>query len=409
MAKDYSRCVDIYEPELSEFESTVEGVLRRQKQLRFWKDGSQWFIWCDQCRQWEPIDKRAKQMVNDCHVCPMCFRNADGIKLTCDLKVNQPIMLTENHGFWVSWSLKNGVLKINSARQVAYWCGDKEYVRNIVRTMNGCIGWMDRDNWRLVRPGWYNKWKYWDCFYHAADFDDGDLWGYYIASKKDYYRFIAQLIPLKSDQVKFISQGLYNQDQLEYIRAFDLHDPKQVHKYASYMKTYRAIETDNFNVHTLDYLWRNRIPLSDYRDYVGWCQLLGRKADKPTDFWHWHDEIMKAVEVKKDQATEQAILMRAAKLPAYVNKKTAIRPIESIRHLTEVSQALHNCIRTYAERYSKGETDLYCMTIDDKIVGALEIRKNKLEQARADHNAVLPPIAMQTVHQFCTQIGVTWR
>lgn len=410
MTRDYSDRVQIVEPNLDEFTSTVEGVLERCGMLRFFKINGQQYIYCDQCHQWEPIDKKTRQMVNDSHVCPMCFRRAKGIKLKCNIMTHCLIRPSEtDQGYWVEWALVDGELMIYKAHQVAYWDGDNEYVRNIIWTINGCVGWLCRDTWRKTRPGYYNRWRYWDAFYDTEPYED-DPWDSVASTKREYYNFIAQTIELKSDQKKFISQGLYNENQLEYIRAFDLHNAKDVHKYTSYMKTYLCrSDYGGWNVHTLDYLYRNKIPLYDWDDYCDMCVLLGRKADHPKDFKHWHDQIAAVAEIKKNEKVSLQIAKRAKKLPSFEKKNATIKPIGSFEELTNVSKTLHNCIRTYAERYAKGQTDLFCMIINGQLVGAIEVRDKRLIQARADHNGDLPTVAMKQVHQFCTEIGATWR
>lgn len=411
MTRNIDHLVDLYEPELSEFESTIKCILRRSEQLRMWKDGDQYYLWCDQCQQWHPIDKQTKGFVIDSHVCPFCFRKASGMKYTCDIDTHTLIKLDNTFGYWVDWMMHNGTLTIKRACQVAYWSETSEYVRSIIITMNGCVGEYWNDRWRHVRQ-YYGYWKYHGSFYAAEPFTgyEDDPWEYAVHSKRSYYQFIAQNIELKSDQKKFISQGIYDENQLEYIRAFDLHDAKTVHKYTKYMKKYICrSEYGGWNVHTLDYLARNDIRLYDYSDYCDMCRTLGRKPDKPADFKFWHDQVQEAVQVKKNEAVSLQIAKRSEMLPSYERKQTHIKPIASYEELINVSKTLHNCIRTYAENYAEGTTDLFCMMIGGKIVGALEIRKNRLIQARADHNGDLPSAAMKAVHQFCTQIGATWR
>lgn len=409
MTRNVDHLVELYDPHLSEFECTIHGILHRSEQLRMWKDGEQYYLWCDQCRQWHAIDKQTKRMVIDSNVCPWCFRKASGMKYTCDIDTHTLIRLDDTFGYWVNWKLHNGKLTVMSAEQVAYWSETQEYVRNIIYTMNGCVGWWTQGHWRCV-PRHYSYWKYHGAFYDAEPFDvgyDDDPWEHAIHSKRSYYQFISQGMNLKSDQVQFISKGLYDQNQLEYIRAFDLHDAQTVHKYTKYMKKYICrSEYGGWNVHTLDYLNRNDIRLYDYADYCEMCRTLGRKPDKPKDFKFWHDQVAAAVEVKKNEQVSLQIRKRSAILPTYENKATLIRAISSYDELMDVAKQLHNCIRTYAERYAEGKCDLYCMMVKGKLVGAIEIRDKRLIQARADHNGDLPPKQMSTVNKWCQQIGV---
>ena len=416
-APDYF--VKLKPAQLWEFKQGCVSRMKASGQLRMWKEGEQWFVWCDRCQRYEPVDQLTRQDVEASYVCPMCFREAYGLKKQRRVDCHNYFRLEDSYGYEVKWHWEAGKIMVDGAYQVAYWDGD-EYVRDIVIGMGYGLGhyWdKERTGWRYVRPGWYSCHKYYGYFWDADSTDEDPeavAWEQMVYSKRSYYESITttNAITLKSDQRKFISQGLYSLKQLRFIQVFDLHSRKQVRKYRGYINKFVCRPDDDkrgWNVYTLDYLWRNKIPLHDFRDYENMCKQLGRKPDKPKDFQHWHDEVAKMVEIKKNKKVSLQIAKRAKKLPSFEKKNATIKPIGSFEELTNVSKTLHNCIRTYAARYAEGMTDLFCLIVGGKLVGAIEVRDKRLIQARADHNGDLPPIAMKQVHQFCTEIGATWK
>ena len=108
------------------------------------------------------------------------------------------------------------------------------------------------------------------------------------------------------------------------------------------------------------------------------------------DFKHWHDEVTMAVEVKKNEQYAAMIQERAKGLKHYEKGEVVMNPIGSFQQCIEVGHTLHNCIRTYAERYAKGECDLYYISDKGQIVVAIEVRRGEVKQARSDHNGAMP-------------------
>ena len=136
------------------------------------------------------------------------------------------------------------------------------------------------------------------------------------------------------------------------------------------------------------------------------CRTLGRKPDKPKPFQYWHDQVTGAYEIKKNEDISRRIVERSRFLKGYEQKDTVIKPVETYNELIDISKQLHNCIRTYAEKYANGTTDLYCMMVNGKLIGAIEIRQKRLIQARADHNADLPAKQQKIINSWCNQQGV---
>lgn len=380
-----------------------------QQKLRIWDEDGQTVCWCDQCQRTQPIDKKTLQEVKAAQICPMCFRPIKGT--TKQSRVQNYLYIEvkqeegDSAGFRLTYVFDRGEMEQLASQQVAYWPNDNaEYVRYIVKGMMRQF-YIDpeKSNWREVRPRSYYGYSYHQP-YRAEMYDYGALteredtdlerreYELFASTKKEFYRWITLSEPdLKTNQVTLIKDGLYNQNQIRYIRAFNLKTRAQVLKASAYMKNnWMDAIPQRFTPATLDYLRKNKIRLLDYMDYAEACKLTGRKVDRPQDFRRWHDEITRLAEDKKDAETSALITKRAGSLESYEKKALRIYAIGSIAELAKVGQTLHNCIRTYAKRYAAGTCDLYCMTDDGEIVGAIEVRDGKIIQARADHNEDLP-------------------
>lgn len=388
--------------------AAMVGHNQRKKTLYLWKDGEQTKAWCSICQHTDTITKETAQDISAAHICPFCFRPLDRIRKS-DNETGEVYVQDGSNGYHLRYRMERGELKVTGCDHVAAWDGNKEYVRAIIKTMNGCIGRMANNGWRQVRTTYYGYHTYEPMFWPLRVLQDGDI-AWTVDSKKEYYRRMAIGLNLKSDQIKFISQGLYCQNQLAYIAEFDLHSRKDVLKYRRYMKQHPADAEHTYNKATLDYLYRNGIHLSDYNDYVDNCRKINRKPDKPKDFKHWHDEVIKAVRIKENEQTSRKIQKRAETLKGMETKEKQIRPIKDYPELMVVGQTLHNCIRTYAERYAEGKCDLFCLIVKGEMVGAIEVAKNELVQARGDHNEQLPADYNRFVKKWFTEQygGTIW-
>ena len=381
--------------------------MRRAKTLRLWKEGDTQMIWCDQCQRSEPIDKHLLRRVKASRVCPMCYRESNGtssVDLVAHRYVSDQLVEEEAYGYNVRFKWEKGKITVLSHEQCAYWNHGREYINGIIMTMSGYLGeWSDHNYWRFVGKQWGSYYMYYNGFYPLEDLipdADHQIWDMMVYDKRSYYEYIAGDLGLKSNQVKLISEGLYSRTQIEYIKAFDLKKEKEVLKYSGYMKKYWVDGAKGFNVTTLDYLWRNKIRLSDYLDYAKDCRAIGRKLDKPKDFQHWHEQIANARKIQVNEKLSRQMEERCEHLKAYNYKGVMIKPIDGYAQLMEVGKTLHNCIRTYADRYANGVCDLYCVVSPDGIVGAIEVRDGQIKQARADRNQSLPRNIQRVVDRW---------
>ena len=393
--RDYINEVEL--KPLSEEDALVVArwTMKYAKKLRLWKEGEKQMIWCDQCQRYEEISPELLKDVKKSRVCPMCFRESSGTS-TVDI-MDHRYVSDGRYGYDVWFKWEKGKLEVMSADQVAYW-NHNEYVSGIVHTMSYTLGRTADTRWRKVRKRYGGYMVYLGDFYDLDSLKqkstDELCWEVMVTSKKSYYNYIGTGLNLKTNQIKFISEGLFTRGMLEYIEAFDLKSKAQVYKYAKYIRENPCSDGLAIKVHLnpayLDYLWRNKIRLVDYEDYMRGCKQIGRKLDKPKDFKHWHDEVTIAVEVKMNKQNTAMIQERAKGLKHYEKGEVVMKPIESFEECVRIGHTLHNCIRTYAERYARGECDLYYISDKGQIVVAVEVRHGKVKQARSDHNGTMP-------------------
>lgn len=74
---------------------------------------------------------------------------------------------------------------------------------------------------------------------------------------------------------------------------------------------------------------------------------------------------------------------------SFADNNFLIRPAISSNELVAESLELHHCVRTYAERVSKGETEIFFVRRKkekDKPFITVELKANKVIQARAKYN-----------------------
>ena len=106
-----------------------------------------------------------------------------------------------------------------------------------------------------------------------------------------------------------------------------------------------------------------------------------------------HDKYEKQIEQIKEQETMKNIEKRANELAKYIfkNKDFVIFPANSINAMIDESRQQNNCVRTYTEKYSKGECDIYFMRRVDRpsiSLVTVEVKNNKIVQKRTKNNAI---------------------
>lgn len=221
-------------------------------------------------------------------------------------------------------------------------------------------------------------------------------------------------LKLKSNQVRLILDHPFNDEQINAIKMFDVKEADSIYRNWKWIKrNERWFDRDKekvnhniYNPYLLDYLSKNDIDINLYRDYVRMCKLIDRKPDKPKDFKYWHDQVAEMVRVKNDRDLCRKVKIRGKKLESqtYHKKNITIKPFDSVSEINRVAKCLHNCLRTYAERYAEGSTNIYYMMVDDKPTLAIELKDNQIEQCYADDNEEPPRNLERIVERWASQL-----
>jgi len=136
--------------------------------------------------------------------------------------------------------------------------------------------------------------------------------------------------------------------------------------------------------------------LGTFRDYITDCILLEMDTTKdqvifPKNLYVAHQNTIKQIKMKKDERLDLLIKNRVKLLEKYAFQCNGlmIRPAESSGELIAEGAALTHCVGTYADRYAKGETDIFLIrkiSELDKPYYTIEIKKDKIIQIHGKNN-----------------------
>jgi len=145
-----------------------------------------------------------------------------------------------------------------------------------------------------------------------------------------------------------------------------------------------------------------------YVDYLSFAEKLGydlkdKKYLFPKNLKEEHDRLAEQIEINNQKPLDKKIKKRYSKLKQFIfkNKEYLIEPVKSIAMLIDESKQQNNCVRTYAEDYADKECDIYVMrNISDVNISlvTIEVRNNKVVQARIKHNEVPQSKEMKFIH-----------
>lgn len=141
---------------------------------------------------------------------------------------------------------------------------------------------------------------------------------------------------------------------------------------------------------------RNDVDLSFYIDYIHQCRelnlnLLDKAVLFPKNLYQRHQEQVLQIKLVAEEETKKKFAKAQKRLQKYnyQNAIYCIVPPASPQELILEGEAMHNCVGSYIDRITKGMTDVVFLrrlkNIDKSFV-TIEIRDNKIVQARAKHN-----------------------
>jgi len=381
----------------------IDTAFYLEGKLVYKKLKSKYRIFCMKCQRYEYVSKKEFKQIQASRICPMCYQE---VVLTTiqDHVLWKYIMDQREDGYIVIVNYRFGRKPKTETIHVCRYIGyDKVETRLIQCNMGYSFGYRpDMKEWKIRRSAPY--------YYRFYSINTGKQ----ISNKKEFiYTSLfdrgikneeANQIT-KSNQKKIFQDNLMNGLQMEYVIAFDLKSYDEVYKYRAYMKKNIPNVKCKLNVYYLDYLYRNKIQLRDFYDYMKDCQELGFKLDKPKDFQHRHLVVSQLVSQKRNERIEKLTKERYVELikSAYSNGDIQILPFKDAKEIRDCGKQLHNCIGSYVSSYSQKKTDLFYLSKKGKKTIAIEVNNNKLIQARSDRNRDCPADLKKHIRKWCAQ------
>ena len=338
-------------------------------------------IYCSKCNQYKKVTKDELKQIRAARLCPMCHRTPHRFTMT-EEDAFRTWIRNGRYGYkvFVKWIF--GKPLCHSITQVLFFDGSNAYRRYCVKGMFGVLCETSDPVWRRSDAEKYKNYLYsLDYSENWITYDDPEK------TKRVYYEDL-KIQDLKTNQIEIMKKNLLNEEQVRYLKHFDLKSYDEIYRNRAYIKKnpiseLRAIKG---NIHLLEYLRKNKIPLNDYFDYAEQCNYLGFKLDRPKDFQFRHEQLSKMIKIKQDEDKDRKIRRRLKRLETLSNGNVIIQPFANCQEIITAGKTLHNCIGQYCERYADGKTDLYHLDIDGVMIACIEVKCGKLIQAREDHN-----------------------
>ena len=211
--------------------------------------------------------------------------------------------------------------------------------------------------------------------------------------KSSFYKIFG----VSKDYYEFMKRYNITLKELEVLRQYPSKNIKEIRFLVKYANSLEDIKKYMSLGKFIEYFKSNRLEDSElYLDYLEFAEKLGydlkdKKYLFPKNLKEKHDEYEKQVEVQEQEKLTKSISTRVEVLKKNIFKNNGfiIFPAESVQAMIEESTQQHNCVRTYADKYAKGECDIYFMRKANKPTESLvtvEVVKNKVVQKRIKHN-----------------------
>lgn len=193
-----------------------------------------------------------------------------------------------------------------------------------------------------------------------------------------------------NEQIKFITENNLNLDNLGRVL-----EHTTIGKALKYIKQNGATK----NV------------LSDWRDYIYNCNLLGYDLNNefvlfPRHFKKAHDDTTKRVLDKKNEYQDQEykkVRVDTVEKYLYETKSFAVVVPERTSDIIMEGQKLHHCVGTYVDRVVKKETVILFIRRTEEMEEpfyTMEVRKDEIIQVRGKNNCTTTPQVKQFVDIF---------
>ena len=248
----------------------------------------------------------------------------------------------------------------------------------------------NNDDSTLKKIEIFTKLKLYNLALSSKEFSCSGTFQSVLGVSKDYYPFMkrhnityTQLKILRLLQEKDIKKIRYLEKFVSYEDS--TYDLEEISKYISLNRFIKYSKMHHGKIKT--YL---------YKDYLRFAKVLGMdlKSNKyafPKNLQKEHDRLEKEYKIHNENIINTAIIKRNSILSVntYKNKQFIIFPVPTLKALLEESKQQNNCVRTYAEKYANGESDIYLMRnvkAKNKSLVTVEVKNNKVIQSRAKYN-----------------------
>lgn len=136
--------------------------------------------------------------------------------------------------------------------------------------------------------------------------------------------------------------------------------------------------------------------LTHWKDYIQDCITLEMDLNSdyvlfPSNLFNAHQNTIKQVKIKANIELDKKIGIRLKSLSKFnfTSNDLFIRPAISSQELIDEGRTLKHCVGTYADRYAKGQTDIFVIrriTQPDSPFFTVEIKSGSITQTRGKQN-----------------------
>ena len=152
-----------------------------------------------------------------------------------------------------------------------------------------------------------------------------------------------------------------------------------------------------------------------YADYLKMAKdmkypLNERKVLFPNNIVEAHDKVAAEYKLMKEEEKNAMMKQWVEQLQQYCyhNEELFIRPAANCSELTDESEQMQNCVRSYADRYSEGSTAIFFIrqiNTPDKSLVTLELKNKRVTQCYAKHNTQPDQRVLDFVSQWKGEYG----
>ena len=246
----------------------------------------------------------------------------------------------------------------------------------------------------LVKMGLYN------LAINGCDYlNEGNTFKSIFGVEKKYYNFMKKIdiTPLMLSALR-----VYQTDNIDLLKFMDGYSTylADIYKYVDIKKLKEYFEMQGLSNDNI----------IEYYDYIKWCKKLeldlkSKKVLYPDIFIEAHDRLEKEIVINMDNNIENKIknLSLLLNVNKYEDDKYVIFPADSIDSLLDESRQMHNCVRTYIERYSNNECQIYFMRYKDskdKSLVTIEVKNGKVVQAREKYNKNIGDVQRRIIDKW---------